>query len=191
MNYTELTSSYFPARKLKLVPEIRVMSLVRGISYPVPVTNDNMPHSLPYWHSQAIARFVLDNPSLFSNRSVLDIGCGCGAASIAVAMAGGVALALDPSLTCLDFTEKNAIINGVTVDLIWGDHKLNVPADIEIVAGLFHYDFKDEIISRVRRVPSVIAVSACDLWDMVGFDEVAVHCNQFSTIHVFTSKHLV
>lgn len=190
MNYATLTDSHFPLRSLKLVPEIKVMSLVKSVDYPVQITNDNAPYALPYWHSQALARFILDNPALFSGRTVLDIGCGCGAASIAAARVGAKAIALDPDLRCLDFTERNAKANGVDVDLVWGSHKIAPDADIILAGGVFHEAHGAEIAEMARNQPSVISVSNCNLWGMSGFVQVAEHRVGTNHIHLFTSGNM-
>lgn len=190
LDFTALTNKYFPSKRLKLVPEISIKSLVRGIDYPTQITNDNAPYALPYWHSQAIARYILDNHELFVGRTVLDVGCGCGASSIAAAKVGAKAIALDPDLRCLDFTERNAKINGVSVDLVWGDHRTVVDANILIAGGVFHEPHGVEIAKKAESVPSVIAVSRCNLWDMRGFEEVKVYEIERSFIHVFKSEHL-
>lgn len=187
MDYTALTEAHFPLRSLKLAPEIKVMSLVKSVDYPVQVTNDNAPYALPYWHSQALARFILDNPALFSGRTVLDVGCGCGAASIAAAMVGAKAIALDPDLRCLDFTDRNARANGVEVELVWGTHKTPCSADVLLAGGVFHEAHGAEIAEMTRKQPSVIAVSNCNLWGMSGFARVAEHRVGTSHIHLFTS----
>jgi predicted nicotinamide N-methyase len=188
MDYETLTTAYFPFRKLKLVPEIRVMSLVKSGQYPVEITNDNTPYALPYWHSQALARYILDNPSMFVDKRTVDIGCGCGAAAIAAAKVGAKATALDPDLRCLDFTERNAKENGVSVGLVWGDHRASVDADILLAGGVFHEAHGLEIASKARVMPSLIAVSWQNLWDMKGFEEVALHDMGQSRIHVFKSE---
>ena len=190
MDYAALIAAHFPLRSLKLAPEIKVMSLVSGTKYPVQITNDNAAYALPYWHSQAIARYILDNPNLFAGRRVLDVGCGCGAASIAAAKVGATALALDPDLRCLDFTDRNARANGVTVDLVWGNHRTDVSADILLAGGVFHELHGLEIATKAKSVPSLIAVSWQNLWDMNGFEEVAVHDMGQSRVHVFKSAHL-
>lgn len=190
MDYATLTATHFPFRSLKLAPEIKVMSLVSGTKYPVEITNDNAPYALPYWHSQALARYILDNPRIFIGRRVLDVGCGCGAASIAAAKVGATAIALDPDLRCLNFTDRNAQANGVAIELVWGNHRTEVGADILLAGGVFHELHGLEIATRTRSVPSLIAVSWQNLWDMQGFDEVAVHAMGQSRIHVFKSAHL-
>ncbi len=190
MDYATLTETHFPLRSLKLAPEIKVMSLVKSVDYPVQITNDNAPYALPYWHSQALARFILDNPALFSGRTVLDIGCGCGAAAIAAAMVGAKAIALDPDLRCLDFTDRNARANGVEVKLAWGGHKVAPDADVILAGGVFHEAHGSEIAEMARKQPSVIAVSNCNLWGMSGFVQVAEHRVGTSHIHLFTSGHM-
>ena len=166
------------------------MSLLSGAKYPVEITNDNAAYALPYWHSQAIARYILDNPSTFAGRRVLDVGCGCGAASIAVAKVGATAIALDPDLRCLDFTDRNAKANGVVVDLVWGNHRTEVSADIILAGGIFHEPHGLEVAIKAKSMPSLIAVSWQNLWNMQGFDEVAVHKMSQSRIHVFKSSCL-
>lgn len=190
MDYTALTEAHFPLRSLKLAPEIKVMSLVKSVDYPVQITNDNAPYALPYWHSQALARFILDNSALFSGRTVLDIGCGCGAAAIAAAMVGAKAIALDPDLRCLDFTDRNAKANGVEVELVWGTHKTQLSADVLLAGGVFHEVHGAEIAEMARKQPSVIAVSNCNLWGMSGFARVAEHRVGTSHIHLFTSGNM-
>jgi predicted nicotinamide N-methyase len=54
---------------------------------------DACPFDDPYWAfywpgGQAISRFILDNPALFRDRTVLDLGCGCGASTIALLATG-------------------------------------------------------------------------------------------------------
>jgi len=188
VDYTTLTEAHFPLRSLKLVPEIKVMSLVKSVDYPVQITNDNTPYALPYWHSQALARFILDNSTLISGRTVLDIGCGCGAASIAAAKVGARAIALDPDLRCLDFTERNAKANGVDVDLVWGSHKTAPDADFILAGGVFHETYGREIAEMAKRKPSLIALTHYNLWSMDGFTEVARHETAPTVIHVFKSK---
>jgi predicted nicotinamide N-methyase len=191
MDYATLTATHFPLRSLKLAPEIKVMSLVSGTKYPVQITNDNAPYALPYWHSQALARYILDNSNLFAGRKVLDIGCGCGAASIAAAKVGATALALDPDLRCLDFTDRNARANDTSVDLVWGDHRTGVAADVLLAGGVFHESHGLEVATKAKSMPSLIAVSWQNLWGMQGFEEVAVHDMGQSRIHVFKSEHLI
>lgn len=62
--------------------------------------NDSSTQHVPSWANTAssycrwvmlylvIYRFVLDNPQLFDNKRVLDVGSGCGASAIASKMSG-------------------------------------------------------------------------------------------------------
>lgn len=187
MNYKTLLE-HFPIRTLKLAPEIKAMSVVKSVDYPVQITNDNAPYALPYWHSQALARYILDHPFIFQGKSVVDVGCGSGVAAIAAAKVGAKAFALDPDLRCLDFSERNAAINEVSIDLIWGDHKTKVVADILLAGGVFHESHGSEIAAKARSVPSLIAVSECNLWSMEGFNRLVVHKVGDSVIHLFSSN---
>jgi len=190
MTYSEILSARFPLRTLKLVPELRVMSITKGTDYPVEITNDNAPYALPYWHSQALARFILDHRETFAGKSVLDVGCGCGLAAIAAASIGAVADALDPDLRCLDFTERNARANDVNVGLIWGTHRAIEGHEILLAGGLFHEPHGAEIARIARERASLIAVSWQNLWDMQGFSQVGFHELGLSRIHVFASEKL-
>ena len=191
MDYSAIIDAHFPLRSLKLAPEVKVMSLVKSVDYPITITNDNAPYALPYWHSQVLSRFILDNPTMFSGYSVLDIGCGCGAASVAAAMVGARAIALDPDLRCLDFTERNAKLNGVEVELVWGTHKIAPDVDIILAGGVFHEAYGVEIAKIAKGKPSLIAVSQCDLWDMSGFTLIAEYDMGISNIKLYRSNHMV
>jgi predicted nicotinamide N-methyase len=75
----------------------------------------------PFWAfawpgSQAIAREILDRPSLVAGRRVLDFAAGCGLASLAAARAGAAsveAAEIDP--LAIAATQLNARENGVAV----------------------------------------------------------------------------
>ena len=75
----------------------------------------------PFWAfawpgSQALARYVLDNPAVVSGRRVLDFAAGGGLAAIACAMAGAAsveAAEIDPMASAA--TRLNAAANGAAV----------------------------------------------------------------------------
>ncbi len=75
----------------------------------------------PFWAfawpgSQALARIVLDDPSVVAGKRVLDFAAGCGLAAIACAKAGAAsveAAEIDPLATAA--TRLNARENGVAV----------------------------------------------------------------------------
>ena len=81
----------------------------------------------PYWAfawpgSQALARHVLDHPSLVRGRRVLDFAAGCGLAAIACARAGAArveAAEIDPM--AIAAIRLNAARNGERVVTLTGD----------------------------------------------------------------------
>ena len=88
------------------------------------VENNTAP---PFWAfawpgSVAMARHVLDNPSLVAGRRVLDFAAGCGLAAIACAKAGALAVEaaeIDP--LAIAAAGLNAAANGVTIHARLGD----------------------------------------------------------------------
>ncbi len=81
----------------------------------------------PFWAfawpgSVAIARHILDNPSLVAGRRVLDFAAGCGLAAIACAKAGALtveAAEIDP--LAIVSINLNAAANGVDIEASSGD----------------------------------------------------------------------
>lgn len=81
----------------------------------------------PYWAfawpgGQALARHVLDHPSLVAGLTVLDFAAGCGIAAIAAARAGAarvLAAELDPLATTA--ARLNAAANGVAIAAVADD----------------------------------------------------------------------
>jgi predicted nicotinamide N-methyase len=81
----------------------------------------------PFWAfawpgSVAMARRILDDPSIVAGRRVLDFAAGCGLAAIACAMAGAAsveAAEIDP--LAVASIRVNAALNGVVVEAPEGD----------------------------------------------------------------------
>ncbi|MFM9846177.1 MAG: class I SAM-dependent methyltransferase [Hyphomicrobiaceae bacterium] len=75
----------------------------------------------PYWAfawagGQALARYLLDNPSIARGRNVLDLGSGSGLTAIAARLSGArAALATDIDAVALVAIAMNAAANGVEV----------------------------------------------------------------------------
>jgi len=77
--------------------------------------------SPPFWAfawpgGQALARYILDNPSTVAGKLVLDFGAGCGIAAIAAALAGAArveAAEIDPMATAA--IRRNAADNHVHI----------------------------------------------------------------------------
>ncbi len=100
----------------------------------------------PFWAfawagGQALARHVLDNPSLVQGRRVIDLASGSGLVGIAAMKAGASAvLAADIDGFSLEAIRLNAALNGVTLD-VTGDDLLGAPAPdcgIILVGDLFY-----------------------------------------------------
>jgi predicted nicotinamide N-methyase len=81
----------------------------------------------PFWASawlggQALARYVLDNPSVVAGRRVLDLASGSGLVAIAAAIAGaGEVDANDVDPYAIAAMEMNAQVNDVAIHPRWAD----------------------------------------------------------------------
>ncbi|MGN9910486.1 class I SAM-dependent methyltransferase [Phytohabitans sp. LJ34] len=81
----------------------------------------------PFWASawlggQALARYVLDNPSVVAGRRVLDLASGSGLVAIAAAMAGAREVdANDVDPYAIAAIEMNAQVNEVAIHPRWAD----------------------------------------------------------------------
>jgi predicted nicotinamide N-methyase len=105
------------------------------------------PTEPPFWAAawpggQALARYVLDLPSVVAGRSVLDLGSGSGLVAVAAALAGAeriVASEIDPfGHTAI---AVNAELNGVGPVTVVGDVLGERPPAVDVVlAGDVCYD---------------------------------------------------
>ncbi len=87
----------------------------------------------PFWAfawagGQALARYVLDNPSVVAGKATIDFASGSGIVAIAAAKAGAArVLAADIDVFCEAAVEINASANGVAVEFT-GENLLEGPA---------------------------------------------------------------
>ncbi len=110
----------------------------------------------PFWAfawagGQALARYVLDNPSEVAGRRVLDFATGSGLVAIAAMRAGAASvLACDVDDFCATAVELNAAANGVSVSFT-ADDLLGQPApEVEVIlAGDIFYE--SPVAQRVER----------------------------------------
>ena len=111
------------------VPEIRLL-MATEITPIWQATEDWLrEHGLepPFWAfawpgGQALARHILDNPSLVMGARVLDFAAGGGIAAIACAMAGAMAVeAADIDAFARSAIKMNAAVNNVAVTVPGGD----------------------------------------------------------------------
>lgn len=101
----------------------------------------------PYWAfawagGQALARYLLDTPSLVAGKAVLDLGCGSGLTAIA-AMRAGAALttAADIDAVALAAVALNAAANSVAVETTADDLLAGPPLPVfgvVLIGDLFY-----------------------------------------------------
>ena len=125
----------------------------------------------PFWAAawpggQALARLVLDRPSLVAGRSVLDLGSGSGLVAVAAVMAGaGVVVASEVDPYGRTAVAVNAALNGVGPVRVVGDLLGGEPPAADVVlAGDVCYD--REMTERV--LPFLAAARARGAEVLVG-----------------------
>lgn len=102
----------------------------------------------PFWAyswagSQALARFILDDPVTVRSRVVLDLGCGNALGAMAAAMAGAArAIACDIDPAALWMARMNGVENGVSLELEPGDLLVESPpvppVEVVLAGDLFY-----------------------------------------------------
>ncbi|XP_036330394.1 electron transfer flavoprotein beta subunit lysine methyltransferase-like isoform X2 [Rhagoletis pomonella] len=119
-----------------LTPEIALYLITpdcRLFNEPVPsIDSSIMFKTDPFWAfywpgGQAISRYILDNPSLITGKSVLDVGSGCGASTVAALMqkakyvvandideVAGYAAVLNSQLNDVDYTRLHICTENLT-----------------------------------------------------------------------------
>jgi predicted nicotinamide N-methyase len=132
-----------------LVPEVRlrVADDVVALGEAMEVEGGGAGDQPPFWAAawpggQALARHVLDVPSLVAGRTVLDLGSGSGLVAVAAALAGAAAVVaseVDPfGRTAIGV---NARLNGVPPVRVVGDLLGGPPPAVDVVlAGDVCYD---------------------------------------------------
>jgi predicted nicotinamide N-methyase len=110
-------------RPVPLVPEVRlhladdVFSLWEQVERELGQPDQPPPFWAFAWPGgQALARHVLDNPSIVAGRRVLDFAAGCGIAAIACALAGAASVeAAEIDRLALAAIALNAAANGIAL----------------------------------------------------------------------------
>lgn len=100
----------------------------------------------PFWAfawagGQALARYVLDNPEMVTDKRVLDLGTGSGLAAIAAMQAGAQsAVAADIDSLALAAVARNAEANGVAISPLCADLLDDEPKgfDVLLLGDLFY-----------------------------------------------------
>lgn len=132
-----------------LVPEIRLHLAEESLPIWQKTEEELGQMSLPppYWAfawagGQALARYLLDNPSVVSGKRVLDLGSGSGLTAIAARLAGAASvLAADIDQVALVAIEINAAANNTVVETTSTDMLEGTkPAFDTILAGDLFYE---------------------------------------------------
>ena len=142
----------------------------------------------PFWGfawagGQALARHLLDHPSLAAGRRVLDFGAGCGIGGLAAARAGAASvLAVDIDPVCEAACRLNAEANGLAMAVETRDLVGEV-LDVDLVlAGDMTYD--RELTERVvawftllagRGVTVLVGDPSRGFLDPVGLERVGCY----------------
>jgi predicted nicotinamide N-methyase len=126
-----------------LVPEVVLHSAAEAMDLWELTEKDQPPFwAFPWAGGQALARHLLDRPSLVRDRKVFDLASGSGLVAIAAALAGADAVtANDIDPLALAAVELNAAANGVAVRTVPGDQLDSDAHGADVVlAGDVFYD---------------------------------------------------
>jgi predicted nicotinamide N-methyase len=126
-----------------LVPEVVLHSAAEAMDLWELTDHDQPPFwAFPWAGGQALARHLLDRPSLVRDRKVFDLASGSGLVAIAAALAGADAVtANDIDPLALAAVELNAAANGVAVRTVPGDQLDSDAHGADVVlAGDVFYD---------------------------------------------------
>jgi predicted nicotinamide N-methyase len=122
---------------------------------------------LPWIGGQALARYILDHPTLVSNRSVLDVGPGSGICAVAAAKSGADSVdAYDIDVFSRDVLTMNARINNVRITSL-SDDVIGSPSrwDIVLVGDLWYERFLAQRLNTwlqsIARAGTLVLVGDC------------------------------
>lgn len=102
---------------------------------------------IPYWAvvwpaAAVLARYLIDNPAIVADKTVLDVGCGGGVGGIAARRAGAaVVYANDTDPVALRMAERNAAASGATLRYDLHDYTLDpdaCPARVVLICDMFY-----------------------------------------------------
>jgi ETFB lysine methyltransferase len=165
----------------------------------------NEDERIPYWaelwpSSVALAEYIIENEGLFSNKSVIELGCGLGLSGMAAHLAGANILFTDYDTYALDYTKMNFLRNfkqkaHVRI-LDWRDQNFDTKFDILIAADVL-YEKRwlrpvFETIINVIKPGGLICLAepgrtvASDFFEMI--DEVGWQTEKFEKIVNFESE---
>jgi predicted nicotinamide N-methyase len=151
----------------------------------------------PFWAfawlgGQAVARYVLDEPTTVRGRRVLDLATGSGVCALAARLAGAASVTgVDVDPFAVEAAALNAALNGLRVDVRCVDLLDDEPSDVDVVlAGDVFYDAA--MSERVQ--PWLLAAAAAGVRVVVG--DPGRHylpralCTELSSVEVPTTRAL-
>ena len=157
MRVDDLVQRHTRLATVPLVPELRlhrtddVYALWEAAAEPSPPF-----WAIPWAGGQALARYVLDHPSVVRDRSVLDVGAGSGLVAIAAARAGAKsAIAADIDPRAIAVIVLNASANRATVHTVLGDPLDGSGGDAEVVLvgdAFYERALAERMLAFLRRV---------------------------------------
>jgi predicted nicotinamide N-methyase len=149
-------------RPVPLVPDITLYTGEDAYAvWEITTLGDDEP-PVPYWSfpwagGQALARYLLDNPSLVSGRRILDLAAGSGLVAIASLRAGAAhAVANDVDPFAAAAQDLNGRANGVqldirTEDLLDGDPR-DAGVDVVLAGDVcYEQELATRIVDYLRR----------------------------------------
>jgi len=159
-----LPSAHLEVATLPDVPAIRLW-LLNGDYPQQDLTQSEMQQVMNnplYWifcwaSGQVLARFLLDQPQWVAGKRVLDFGCGSGVVAIAAALAGAAqVIACDIDPLALQATQRNALLNGVSLTLTDDYFAITGEVDLIIVADVLYdkdnFPWLQRFVERAERV---------------------------------------
>jgi predicted nicotinamide N-methyase len=158
-------------RRPSCVPEVRlhVADDVVALWEAMEAADGGAGETPPFWAAawpggQALARFVLDSPSVVAGRAVLDLGSGSGLVALAARLAGARSvLASDVDPFSRTAVGVNAALNGIGGISVTGDVLGQDPVAIDVVlAGDVCYD--REMTERVLPFLDRARARGCEVY---------------------------
>jgi predicted nicotinamide N-methyase len=149
-----------PVAAVPGIPEIRLhkASPTSGLSRLARRDEDGFrpPYWAHYWAGGlALARYVLDNPSVVAGRRVLDLGAGSGLVGIAAAKAGArEVVAAEIDRYAVAALKLNMELNGASISILHGDITGNAAPEVDVilVGDLFYAsDLSERVAAFLER----------------------------------------
>jgi predicted nicotinamide N-methyase len=142
-----------PVAAVPGIPEIRLHKATpaSGLSRLARRDGFGAPYWAHYWAGGlALARYVLDNPSVVAGRRVLDLGAGSGLVGIAAAKAGArEVVAAEVDRYAVAALKLNMELNGASISVLHGDITGNAAPEVDVVlvGDLFYADDLSERVA--------------------------------------------